>query len=123
MKKNCEPFMKKKINKLEQEKMEAKQGDFFFALFYTNDGVPRERPVFIAGNKGNDDEDIIVCSCTTSPPRNPDFDKRVILKRETYVRTNKIYTIRKVDLINKLRQQATALEIKGIIEAVKGCFD
>ena len=93
MKKNYEHFMKKKINKLEQERSEAKQGDFFFALFYTNDGVPRERPVFVAGSKGNDSEDIIVCSCTTSPPRNPDFDKRVMLKRETYVRTNKIYTI------------------------------
>lgn len=39
---------------------EAAQGDFFFAAFVTNDGKLRERPVFIAGNKGNDAEDIII---------------------------------------------------------------
>ncbi|KJS75639.1 MAG: hypothetical protein JL56_07435 [Desulfotomaculum sp. BICA1-6] len=113
----------KKTDRIKQEKAEAKQGDFFFALFVTNDGKLRERPVFVAGAKGNDSEDVIICSCTTSPPRDPDFDKKVILKRETYVRTNKLYTIRRDDLINKLRQGASPEDIQGIVNQIKMSFD
>lgn len=112
-----------KNEELQKEKAEAKQGDFFFALFYTNDGQLRERPVFIAGSKGNDSEDIIVCSCTAKPARDPNFDKRVVLKRETYVRTNKIYTIRRADLLNKLRQGASVPDIQDIVSQIKLCFD
>lgn len=122
MKKNCDASIQSKIEKIQNDKVEVKQGDFFFASFVTNDGKLRERPIFVAGNKGNDNEDIIICSCTTSPARNV-FDKKVQLRKETYVRTNKIYTIRKADLLFKIPQQASPLELKEIIGAIQECFD
>jgi len=110
-----------KSTKLAKDRQEAKQGDFFFANFLVNNGEVRKSPVFIVGND-HDQEDIIICSCTTQPARS-DFDIAVQLKYETYVRTNKIYTIRRDDLAFKISQQPTPEEMNKIMMSVKTVFN
>jgi len=109
-----------KKDKVDNLRKTAKQGDFFFANYLTGDG-PRKSPVFIVGND-NDKEDVIICKCTTSPPRT-DFDKKVLLKEETYVRTNKVYTIPRASLLFKIPQSASPEEFKEIKDLIKKVFD
>lgn len=85
------------------DRAEADQGEFFFAKIKLSDGNEYKRPVFVVGknNDSNDDEDLIVCSCTSTQPRS-DYDREVQLRYKTFVRTNKIYTMSKNDLLFKL---------------------
>ncbi|MBO8129761.1 MAG: type II toxin-antitoxin system PemK/MazF family toxin [Peptococcaceae bacterium] len=124
MKKNSEHYSKiaKKIaNRIEKQRSKATQGDFFFAKFLTVNGKERKSPVFVVG-KDHDDQDVIICSCTSQPPKTR-FDIKVQLKRETYVRTNKIYTIQRDQLLFKIPQQPSNEQFKAILESVKAVFD
>jgi mRNA-degrading endonuclease toxin of MazEF toxin-antitoxin module len=96
----------------------AAQGDFFFAKVILSDGITLERPVYVIGDKGNDEGDVIVCSCTTSPPRTG-FDIPVLLKRQSYVRANKIYTINRAALLFRIGHQLTRSERDAIHAKVK----
>ena len=106
--------------KIDKQRKEAKQGDFFFAN-YLVDGQIRKAPAFVAGNDG-DDEDVIICKCTAQPPKT-EYDKKVQLKKETYVRTNKIYTIQRNQLLFKIPQQPTNEEFKEIMDSIKYVFN
>lgn len=119
MKKNSEEFMKSKLKIIEEDRKNAKHGDFFFAKYaVSNSKKPvRESPVFIISND-NDIEDVIVCNCTKQPPRS-DFDVLVNLKLPTHVRTNKIYSIYRNQLLFKIPQKANPEEYKYIIEKLK----
>ena len=94
----------KQLQRLALVRKNADQGEFFFAKATMSNGSVVPRPVFIIGknNDSNDSEDVIVCSCTTEPSRTK-YDKKVQLKFETMVRTNKIYTIRRNQLEFKIK--------------------
>lgn len=110
--------------KLKQDREGAKHGDFFFAEYYNNSGQSKRAPVFIISNDG-DKEDVIICTCTSQASRG-DWDKLVQLRKPTYIRTNKIYTIRRdqllfkinYDLINKLPNK-----YKEIMDSVRTALD
>lgn len=110
-----------KTHELNEMRKNAKQGDFFFANFLSVTGNIRKSPVFVVGND-NDNEDIIICSCTGQPPKT-EFDKKVNLKKETYVRTNKIYTVRRDQLLFKIPQQTTPKEFKEIMDSLRKIFN
>lgn len=103
---------------LNQQRIDAKHGEFFFVEFFANNNKPRQSPVLVISEKDNDNEDVIVCSCTKSPARS-DFDILVNLKLPTHVRTNKIYTIRREQLLFKIPQTATPTEYLKIINKLK----
>jgi hypothetical protein len=111
--------MQKVINKEQEDKDNAKHGEFFFARYTISNSKKNEResPVFVISND-SDKEDVIVCSCTKEPARS-DFDVLVQLKLPTQVRTNKIYTIYREQLLFRISQQANPDEYKKIIEKLK----
>jgi len=105
-----------KFQKLTLDRNNADQGEFFFAKVRMSNGEIIARPVFVIGkNKdSNDSGDVIVCSCTSEPGRSK-YDKKVQLKLETVVRTNKIYTIGKDQLEFKIQANLSIEEIEEII--------
>lgn len=105
--------MNKVNNRVLQQRKSARHGDFFFAKVYVVTGDYRNSPVFIVSND-NDDEDVIVCICTKQPAKT-DFDIEVQLKVKSYVRTNKIYTIKREQLAFKIPQTVSPKEYKKII--------
>ena len=107
--------------KLDKMRAEAKQGDFYFANFFINSGEKRKAPIFVVGND-NDAIDVVICICTSQPSRG-DWDKRVYLLKPTYVRTNKLYTIRREQLIFKIDHTLTAQKFNEIMDSVKAVFN
>lgn len=95
---NSGNYTKKSI--LQQARKNAKHGDFFFAEYYNNSGQSKSAPVFIVSND-RDKEDVIICTCTSQASRGK-WDKLVQLEKPTYIRTNKIYTIRRNQLLFKI---------------------
>lgn len=116
MKKNSEIFTTN-IDKIVSDRISAKHGEFFFAKFILANEEMRESPVFVVSND-NDSEDVVVCSCTKQPARS-EFDILVQLKLPTQVRTNKLYTIRRNQLLFKISQTANPEEYNKIIEKLK----
>lgn len=104
-------------NKIQQDISNAKHGEFFFAKVLINNGQVRPSPVFVVSND-KDKEDVIICSCTTKPAKTK-FDIKVQLKEETHVRTNKLYTIRRNQLLFKIPQTASPDEYKDILDKLK----
>lgn len=102
-----------KVAQLAEARRKAKHGDFFFARYSTIGQPVREAPVFIVGDEDN--EDVVVCSCTKSPPRNP-YDIQVRLKLPTSVRTSKLYTINREQLLFKIPQSPSPEEYKNIMQ-------
>ncbi|WP_366921546.1 type II toxin-antitoxin system PemK/MazF family toxin [Metallumcola ferriviriculae] len=116
--------MNKKLNdytkKLQKDRDEAKQGEFFFAAFHS-EHILRTSPVLVVGNsEAHDDRDIIVCKCSTKPARTK-FDKPVQLKEESIIRTNKLYTIGRDQLEFKI-PQGIEEELNEVLNCVKSCF-
>lgn len=107
----------KKEDKLD-DNQKAKHGEFFFAKFQLSDASPpRKSPIFVISND-NDKLDVIACKCTTQPPKS-EFDVKVLLRYETYVRTNKIYTIGRDQLLFKIPHNFIDGEYESIIEKLK----
>lgn len=98
---------------LAEARKRAKHGEFFFARYSTTGQPNREAPVFIVGD--DDEEDVVVCSCTKTPPRNP-YDIQVRLKLPTSVRTSKLYTISREQLLFKIPQGPSSDEYKNIMQ-------
>ena len=109
----------KKHRELQQSRRNAKHGDFFFANYYNNSGQLKSAPVFIVGDDG-DKNDVIICTCTSQASRG-EWDKLVQLKKPTYIRTNKIYTIRRNQLSFKIDYDWTNynLKYKEIMASIK----
>ncbi|WP_170289413.1 type II toxin-antitoxin system PemK/MazF family toxin [Metabacillus lacus] len=103
--------------KLARDRANADQGEFFFAKAKMSNGDVIPRPVFIIGKNedSNDTEDVIVCSCTKSPARTL-YDVEVQLKKKTSVRTNKIYTIHRDQMVFKINHNLPDEVIDSIIE-------
>lgn len=99
-----------------QQRKDAKHGDFFFAKSYIVTGDVRNSPVFIIGND-NDKEDVIICVCTKQPPKT-EFDVEVQLRYKSYIRTNKIYTIKRGQLAFKIPQEISSFSYNKVIEKI-----
>ncbi|MNI78800.1 hypothetical protein D3C76_361020 [compost metagenome] len=115
MKMNSESSSKisNKIAQLNAIRKNAKHGEFFFAKYSAIGQSNREAPVFIVGDE--DEEDVVICSCTKTPPRNS-YDVQVQLKMSTSVRTNKLYTINREQLLFKIPQVPSPEEYKDIMQ-------
>jgi mRNA-degrading endonuclease toxin of MazEF toxin-antitoxin module len=103
---------------LKLDKENAKHGEFFFAKFILSNGEIRKSPIFVLSNKIDKNEDVIICKCTGQTSKSQ-FDVEVQLKEKTYVRTNKIYTIYREQLLFKIPQKASAEEYQKIIQKLK----
>ncbi len=106
---------------LSAERADANQGDFFFAKFLDpSTGRPIPHPVFVVGKNSdsNDDEDVIICKCTSQPKRS-DYDIPVSLKKPTFVRTNKLYTIRRSLLQFKITHSLDSSIIGTLLKSVE----
>lgn len=109
-----------KSSSIAHDRASADQGDFFFVNARLSDGNEYKRPVFVVGKHqdSNDAEDVIVCSCTKQPSRS-DYDKPVKLKYDTVVRTNKFYTIRRDQMLFKIKHNLTPAEIDDILDSCR----
>lgn len=117
--KNLDPQKKAKmLQKIEDDRKNAHQGEFFFANFLSTSGTLIKRPILVLGkhNDSNDDEDIIVCKCTTSPARS-EYDLPVQLKEDSLVRTNKIYLVGRDQLLFKINHSISPDEIESYISS------
>lgn len=106
-----------KTNNIEQLRIEAKHGDFYFASFTLTSGLERKSPVFIVSND-NDTKDVVVCVCTSQPART-NFDVKVELKKITQVRTNKLYTISREQLLFPIKSNMTKDQYNNVIKNIK----
>lgn len=92
--------------RLEHDRAHADQGDFFFVRLVDTRGREIPHPVFVLGKDedSNDNDDVIVCQCTTAnKPNRSDYDVDVQLRNRSYVRTNKIYTVGRKQLEFKIQ--------------------
>ncbi|MGG0555269.1 type II toxin-antitoxin system PemK/MazF family toxin [Priestia aryabhattai] len=106
----------KREERLARDRANANQGEFFFATIRLSDGNEYRRPVFVIGKNGdsNDEEDVIVCSCTTTDTRS-NYDQEVQLKFKTFVRTNKIYTTTREKLEFKINSGLDSQAIQNLL--------
>ena len=101
---------------LKQLQASASHGDFYWTEFIESNQDIRKSPVFIIGSR--DHEDIIVCSCTRHPART-EYDILIQLKQPTCVRTNKIYIVRRAQLINKINVNLQTHEYVEVMDKFK----
>ena len=99
----------------------AQHGDFFFAKFGIRDYI-RKSPVFILSNQCDKNDDVVICLCTSQPAKS-EFDAKVQLRKETYVRTNKIHTISRSQLLFRIDHQFGPGEYEAIINKLKKALD
>lgn len=108
---------------LDDNRKNAKHGEFFFAEFLISNGEVRTSPVFILSSIKDNNEDVVICSCTRTPPRS-EFDIYYKLRYDTYIRTNKIYTVHRDMLHFKIGSvDFTTNKYKEIIQHVKYALD
>ncbi|WP_175511396.1 type II toxin-antitoxin system PemK/MazF family toxin [Alicyclobacillus macrosporangiidus] len=91
---------------VEHDRANADQGDFFFAFLADENGKPIPHPVFVLGkhNDSNDNTDVIICKCTKQEHGSRGaYDIPVKLRYDSFVRTNKIYTISRNQLDFKIK--------------------
>jgi len=104
-----------------RDRQKAQHGEFFFTKFILPDtGTVRKSPVFVLSNPADlNDDDVIVCKCTCQGPKSS-YDVKVQLKHPTYIRTNKIFTISRNNLIFKIRDYSLPEEqYNEIIKLIK----
>jgi hypothetical protein len=88
----------------------------YWADFIESNQDVRQSSVFIIGSR--DLKDIIVCSCTKHPART-EYDIPNQLKKTTCERTDKIYTVRRSQLTNKINVNLQPQEYSDIIDKLK----
>jgi hypothetical protein len=94
----------------------AKHGDFFFASWRTSDGTKRESPCLVVSNHQDPHNEIIVLKVTSQPGRT-EFDIPVSgLQRASVIRTNKIYTIQRNQLLFPISAAMTPQEYSDVTE-------
>lgn len=109
--------------KLERARASAKHGDFFFASWVTSDGYVRESPCFVVSDHSDPYNEILVLKCS-SQPSVTNFDVKVTcLKLPSIVRTNKIYTIQRSQLLIPLKTNLDPLEYVSIIDGLKNSLN
>ena len=104
-------------NEIDKEQRKAKHGQFFFAKFLINNYI-RKSPIFILSNELEKDDDVVICLCTTKGPKS-EYDIEVKLKEITYIRTNKIHTINRNQLLFRIEYKFTDDKYKEICISVK----
>lgn len=111
------------MSDIKTDRASADQGQFFFAAFAVSGGGVVKHPVFIVGKDGdsNDLRDVIVCKCTSQPARSP-YDISVSLKLPTIVRTNKLYTIGRNQLLFKISHTVDSSVITNILQFVENAI-
>lgn len=102
---------------LNNDQQSAKHGQFFFAKFLINN-YERKSPIFVLSNDIEKDDDVIICLCTTKGPKSG-YDTEVQLKAKTYIRTNKIHTIRRDQLLFRIDYSFSEDKYKEIYYNVK----
>lgn len=104
---------------LSYNRRNASHGEFFFAEFLISNGGIRTSPVFVLSSKKDNNDDVVICSCTKTPARS-EFDIYYKLRHDTYIRTNKIYTIHRDKLHFKIGQVDFSTDkYKEIIQHVR----
>jgi hypothetical protein len=103
---------------LNEQRKNAKHGDFFFAKFMLSDGTDRKSPVFVLSSEIEVDDDIIICKCTSQPPKSV-FDVPVKLKYDTCIRTNKIYLVARKQLLFKIQDTLNTEQYQNVIDKIK----
>lgn len=116
--KNLDHCTQEIVNRIQDDRKQASHGEFFFAKFLLSNNQERKSPIFVLSSKDNDNEDVIICKCTGQPAKTQ-YDIPVQLKKATCVRTNKIYTISRNQLLFKIPQTAAPKEYNKIIEKLK----
>lgn len=98
----------------------ASHGDFFFAEWALSDGTTRKSPCYVISDHQDPHNEIIVLKVTSQPSRT-DFDIPVSCLREptSLVRTNKVYTILRNQLLFPIQAQLNPQEYLNIITKLK----
>lgn len=96
----------------------ASHGDFFFANWTTSDGYLRKSPCLVISNHSDPHDEIVILKVTTQSARTG-FDIPIQLKYPSFVRTNKIYTIQRNQLLFPIQKAMTSDEYNTIIEKLK----
>ncbi len=83
-------------------------------------GVSTARPVFVISDD-NDTNDVIICVCTKHPPRdNSDLDYPVNIRgKEGSLRTHKVYTVEREQLLNPIGFTLDPNDYTEIINKIK----
>lgn len=116
---NSKSSSKKAVERLQKARNSAKQGDFLFASWVTSDGYKRESPCLVISDHPDPHNEIIVLKVTTDPGRT-EFDVPVNgLREPSVVRTNKIYTIQRRQLLFPISKTLTSEEHNDVLKMLK----
>jgi len=77
---------------------------------------------FTISNQCDKNDDVVICLCTSQPAKS-EFDTKVQLRKETYVRTNKIHTICRSQLLFRIDHQFGPGEYEELINKLKRALD
>jgi hypothetical protein len=111
--------MRKRLEQYKQNKIKnARHGEFFFAKWSASDGYVRESPCLIISDHQDPHDEIIILKVTKQPAKT-DFDIPVTLKEPSHVRTNKVYTIQRNQLLFPIPQTTQPEEYSRIINKLK----
>jgi hypothetical protein len=111
---NSRNSSQKAISRVIKARQSAKNGDFFFASWLTSDGTKRESPCLVVSDHQDPHDEIIVLKVTSKPGRT-EFDIPVAgLRKASVVRTNKIYTIQRNQLLFPLPAAMTPDEYRDV---------
>jgi hypothetical protein len=109
----------KALARLAKARRDAKHGDFFFADWITSDGYQRKSPCLVVSDHPDPHDEIIILKITTDPGRT-EFDIPVSgLKEASVIRTNKIYTIQRSQLLFPISKTLTTSEYKDVTDKLK----
>lgn len=105
---------------IRQRRESASHGEFFFANFNLPSGTITQRPVLVVSND-NDDEDVIICACSKHEPRKgSDFEYPINIRgKKGSLRTNKIYTVQREQLLNPIEYTLSPDDYSNIIIKIK----
>lgn len=110
---------KRAVERLENARNSAKHGEFFFADWVTSDGYNRKSPCLVVSDHQDPHNEIIILKITTDPGRT-EFDIPVSgLREPSVIRTNKIYTINRNQLLFPISKTMTPEEYNDVTEKLK----
>jgi hypothetical protein len=111
---NSKNSSQKVSNRLINARNAAKHGEFFFASWVTSDGFNRKSPCLVVSDHQDPHDEIIILKITTDPGRT-EFDIPVSgLKEPSVIRTNKIYTIQRNQLLFPISKKMTLEEYNDV---------